>query len=121
MSALAALAASALFVVADAAENPKPSEASIAFANQGAIQDWIADGSKGIWIQDAHRTWYYAKFMGNCTGLQFTDSVGFRTEPSGALNRWSSIVVRDRGSCFFQSFERSAGPSIGKPALGSNG
>lgn len=115
-TALAAVAVVAALPVGAAFAAPAHStpEASIAFADHGGIYDWRADGNQGLWVQDTHRHWYYAKLMGPCTGLAFAESIGFKTEPSGELNRWSSIVVRDSGRCYFQSFEPSAGPKVSR-------
>ena len=104
------LAALASVGTARAMDSAAAHEASIPFANLGGIYDWEADGDHGIWVQDIRRQWYYAKFMGPCTGLPFAFRVGFVTEPTGALNRWSSVRVRDSGRCYFASFEHSAGP-----------
>jgi len=98
--------------VAQAVETARPAEAYIPFANLGGIYDWQADRDRGIWVQDVHHHWYYAKFMSPCLGLPFAFRVGFVTEPTGALNRWSSVRVRDSGRCYFTSFERSAGPPV---------
>jgi hypothetical protein len=96
--------------VAHAMQVAREPEAYIPFANLGGIYDWEADSDRGMWIQDVHRHWYYAKFMSPCFGLPFAFRVGFLTEPTGALDRWSSVRVRDSGRCYFSSFEHSAGP-----------
>ncbi|MCC7464350.1 MAG: hypothetical protein IT480_18050 [Gammaproteobacteria bacterium] len=90
---------------------PAAPEASIPFANlRGTIRDWQADGDRGMWIQDAHRRWYYARFMAPCISLPFKLGVHFKTNPSGELDRFSSIRSRDTGDCQFTSFVRSDGP-----------
>jgi hypothetical protein len=95
-------------------------EASIPFANHGGINDWRADGDKGLWVQGINRHWFYAKFLGTCPQLPFATTVGFVSEPSGALNRWSSIRVRHGGRCQFIDFQPSEGPPVkakkGQPA-----
>jgi len=106
-----ALGAALSIGAASSKETPQPTNASIAFANHGGINDWRANGDEGIWVQDSHRQWYYAKFMGTCFGLPFANSVGFATGPVGNLDRFSYVLVRDSGRCYFQSFERSAGPA----------
>ncbi len=84
--------------------------ASIPFANRGGIRDWQADKDRGLWVQDAHRTWYYAKFMGPCIGLNFANSIGFDTRPIGTFDRFSSVFVPGTGRCTVQSFTVSEGP-----------
>lgn len=110
--ALMALGATLSIGVSNAREIPTTADASIAFANHGGIYDWRADGNQGMWIQDRHRQWYYAKFMGFCSGLPFANTVGFATGPGGDLDRWSYVRVRDSGRCYFQSFDRSSGPLL---------
>ena len=39
------------------------------FADHGGINDWHADGTRGIWVQGIHRDWFYGTFMTACTGL----------------------------------------------------
>jgi len=85
-------------------------EASIPFANHGGIRDWEADKDQGLWVQDVHRQWYYAKLMGPCIGLNFAQRIGFDTHPLGRFDKFSSIVVPGTGRCTVQSFTASAGP-----------
>jgi hypothetical protein len=85
-------------------------DVSIAFADHGGIKDWQADGNAGIWIQDIHRKWYYARFMSPCYELKFAERVGFVTGPGGQLDRFSSVKVRGEPRCVFSSFDENAGP-----------
>ena len=100
---LLALAGSA--VAAGAASEP-----SIPFANHGGIRDWTADHDQGLWVQDVHRQWYYAKLMGPCIGLPFAQTIGFDTHPMGRFDRFSAIVVPGSGRCTVQSFTLSGDP-----------
>ncbi|MCC7461827.1 MAG: hypothetical protein IT480_05110 [Gammaproteobacteria bacterium] len=88
----------------------RPQEARIAFANEGGIRDWQADGERGIWVQDNHRRWYYGRFMSACTGLQFVHAVRFKTGAAGELDRFGAVRARDTGNCTFTSFTVSEGP-----------
>jgi hypothetical protein len=86
-------------------------EASIPFVGSGSIRSWRADGSKGLWIQGAHRKWYYAKFLGaRCPGLNFAHTLAFDTTPSGTFDRFSAIIVPDWGRCQVRSLTASEGP-----------
>lgn len=86
-------------------------EASIPFADQRtSIRDWQADGTRGIWVQDAHRNWYYGSFHLTCFGLDFATVVGFRTGGTARLDRFSSIEVPQHGRCTLRSFTTSEGP-----------
>jgi hypothetical protein len=106
---LAALASGALQAEEGSASTTAP-EASIPFVQHGGIRDWEADSNRGVWIQDLHRNWYYAKLMGPCFGLNFATKLGFDTGPMGAFDRFSSIVVPREGRCAVQSFVASDGP-----------
>lgn len=85
-------------------------DASIAFADHGGIHDWQADRDVGMWVQDSHLKWYYARFMSPCLGLRFAEGVGFVTGPGGNLDRFGAVKVRGEQRCVFTSFEASPGP-----------
>jgi Family of unknown function (DUF6491) len=95
-------------VLADS--NPTHLEASIPFANRGGIRDWSADGDRGLWVQAASRKWYYARFMGRCTGLAFATALGFDTRSLSSFDRWSSVVVPGYSRCALSSLTPSDGP-----------
>lgn len=117
-STLVALSLAAALLAGCAASPGRPSgedlerpEASIPFADQRtSIRDWQADGTQGIWVQDAHRNWYYGRFHIMCFGLDFATAVGFRTGTTGRLDRFSSIEVPGHGRCTLYSFTASEGP-----------
>jgi len=92
------------------AASPAP-DAYIPFANHGGIRDWEADRDRGVWVQDSHRNWYYAKLMGPCIGLNFAQAIGFDTHPLGRFDRFSAIVVPGTGRCTVQSFTQSGAPA----------
>lgn len=100
----------ALLVLSAGAGIATAGDVSIPFANHGGIQNWEADGERGIWVQDVHRQWYYAKFMSPCQQLPFVERVGFVTEPGGQLDRFSSVRARGGQRCVFTNFELSKGP-----------
>lgn len=86
-------------------------EASIPFVNSSsAVRDWQADGVNGLWVQDAHKQWYYATFIGPCLGLDFALSVGFENRALDTLDRFSTVVVPGEGRCAIQSFKKSEAP-----------
>lgn len=103
---VALLTASAC-IAADAQRKPY---VSIPFVNHGGIRDWVADQDRGIWIQARSGEWYYASFTFPCTGLQFHTRVKFIPEINGDLSRWSSLVVRPAGRCYFRDFTASDRP-----------
>lgn len=97
--------------VAAAADQPaRPPEAQIAFAAHDGIEDWQADGSKGMWIKARGNHWYYARFFAPCNGLQFHEGVRFKFGPGGELDRFGEVYTRDTGRCAFASLVASEGP-----------
>src|SRR4051794_8259480 len=97
---------------AGASETAAP-HVAIPFANHGGIRDWKADRDQGVWVQDVHRKWYYAKLMGTCIGLNFAQTIGFDTHPLGRFDQFSSIFVPGGGRCAVQSFTSSVEPPSG--------
>ncbi len=87
----------------------EPQQARIHFVNHGAIRDWHPDGTRGLWVQDSHRQWYYAKLMTRCHGLNFADGVGFMTGPAGSFDRFSSVVAEGQW-CPVSSLVKSEAP-----------
>lgn len=90
---------------------PPKGRAVINFANMhGSIQDWRADGTKAILIQDIGKKWYRAEFMGPCNGLPFAEQVGFITDGTNRIDQFSSILVRGE-RCWFKSFAETTAPA----------
>ena len=102
------LTAPVRIVLADS--NPAHVEASIPFASRGGIRDWSADGDRGLWMQAVSRKWYYAQFMGRCTGLAFATALGFDTRNLSVFDRWSAVVVPGYSRCTLTSLTPSEGP-----------
>jgi hypothetical protein len=83
---------------------------SIPFVQFGNIENWQADGTKGIYVQSKDRYWYYATFIAPCIDLPFTEErIGFRTTPPMPMDKFDSIVVRGQ-PCYFKTFEKLPGP-----------
>ena len=114
----AMLLAAAGSVFASEASTARP--AYIPFANHGGIRDWHADRDQGLWVQDIHRQWYYAKFMSPCLGLDFAQSIGFDTHPLGRFDQFSSVFVPGEGRCTVQSFTQSGAPPSAKAKADAN-
>lgn len=89
-------------------------EASIPFLNQNAVINWQADGTHGLWVQDAHKQWYYAKTATACLGLDFAVQVGFRNRGINRLNRDSEVELANGTRCALISLKKSAPPPDGK-------
>lgn len=76
---------------------------------RGRIKDWRAEGNRAMLIQDSSNNWYRAEFMSPCHGLPFTDAIGFVTDATNQIDRFSSILVRHE-RCWFRSFQRIEAP-----------
>ena len=109
VAAAALLAAMLLSVTSAKAEEEKPPRAVIHFVDLGGIESWQADGNEAMRIEGRNRRWYRATFMGPCIGLRFADTIGFVTDSSGSLDRFSSILVEGE-RCFFRTFEAIEAP-----------
>ena len=79
--------------------------AVIDFVSLGGIRDWKAEGYDAILIQATNGTWYRATFFVPCLGLRFHESVGFVTDGTDRLDKFSSVLV-DGQRCWFKSFEK---------------
>jgi hypothetical protein len=105
------LSIAALLAAAPAtAETPvAPQEASIPFVNMGSVQDWRADGSSALYIQDLGRKWYHATLMGHCNDLPFATAIGIETKGIDTLDRFGTIIAGHQ-RCPIQSFVTSGPP-----------
>jgi len=111
ITTLVLAAAAVLPAAASTTEGAKSPEASIPFVNAGSsIRNWQADGDQGLWVQDAHRQWYYARLMSTCLGLDFTLRVGFETRGIDNLDRFATVIVPGYGRCPIESFTKSDAP-----------
>lgn len=93
------------------ADAPPPTgRAVIDFAQfRGRIKDWRAVRNEALLIEDSSGNWYRADFMSPCHGLPFTDAIGFVTDATNQIDRFSSIMVRHE-RCWFRSFQRVEAP-----------
>jgi hypothetical protein len=99
------IAGGAMAVAADKVET------SIPFVNMSqSVHGWQADGQTGIWIQDAHDKWYYAKLLAPCPGLEFTARLGFEPKTMNALDKFGTIVMPDSKRCQIGSLTASEEP-----------
>lgn len=77
----------------------------LSFADMGGINDFRPDGDKALYIEGRNHQWYYAQFFAPCFDLRFHDQVGFVIDPTGGLDRFSSILVGGQ-QCYFKSFDK---------------
>lgn len=113
--ALAALIlAAAVFLgfvtrAASGEQDGNPKRAVIHFADLGGIKDWRAVDRKTLYIEGRNRRWFKVTFMGPCTGIMFTEAIGFVTDATGDLDKFSAVFVDGR-RCHFRTFEPADGP-----------
>lgn len=89
---------------------PKPIEVEIPFARFGGVQDWSADGSRGIYIRgQGQDQWYYGKLMGPCSGLPFATAIGIEQDARDVVDRYTTIIVEGQ-RCSLNSFVMSEPP-----------
>lgn len=96
---------------ASAAEKNDRHPVTIPFADMGGIRDWRPIGTEGLLIEGYNKQWYKAEFFSPCIGLDYSLAVGFVTDPSGHVDRFSSIIV-DGQRCWFKSLEKVAPTEI---------
>lgn len=94
--------------IAAEAAGRKP-EVSIPFADQGGIRDWRAVGRDALLVEGTHGKWYRVELMGGCFDLPFAERVGFKSNPTGDFDRFSSVLVRGQ-RCAVRSVTASAPP-----------
>jgi len=68
-------------------------QASIPFVDSGSIQDWEADGTDAIYLEDVHNRWYRGTFMGPCLNLPFADVIGIDTTGPDTLDQFATLLV----------------------------
>ncbi len=113
------LAAAAIFAAghaaAQTAQEPTPApEVSIPFASKDGIQQWKADGTKGVYIQGSGG-WYYARTMGDCPRLPTAITIAFETSAADQLDKYGAIHA-EGWRCQLQSVTRTDPPAQRKKA-----
>ena len=79
--------------------------ASIDFVSLGGIDDWRAQGNEALLIKASNGNWYRAEFAAPCPGIRFRDAIGFVTDGTDRLDKFSSVLVHGE-RCWFRSFEK---------------
>ena len=111
IGALAASAALAQGAVAEDTPAREPQErAVIHVADLGGIRNWRAEDDRTVLIEGRNRQWYRAELFGYCPGLRFAHAIGFVTDITGDLDKFSSIYV-DGDRCWFKTFEKIDPPA----------
>jgi hypothetical protein len=82
--------------------------AVIHFADLNGIANWrpVSGYVDALLIEGRNGDWYRVTFWGACPEIHYTPTIGFVTDLSGNLDRFSSIVADGR-QCHFRTFERT--------------
>ncbi len=112
-SLMSAAALLSLTAITSAGAAEKAERASIPFASSGGIDEWRPDGDNGLYLRARGGQWYQAKLLGPCLGLNFTETIGYVSEPDGSFDNTSSILV-DGQRCALQTLEKSDKPPTRK-------
>lgn len=106
---LLAVSAAAQAADAPATEQSVAEESAIPFVSSDGIQDFRADGARGLYIRGGNGAWYYARTQGDCARLPSAISLGFETNGADQLDRFGAIRVQG-WRCPLESVARSAAP-----------
>jgi hypothetical protein len=97
--------------VAAAQTPPVGKEASIPFVTRGQVRTFEAErDGRGVYIQNARRDWYYARFFTRCTELPFAIRVGFQTFGGGSMLSRGDTILAGRERCRIASIVKSGPP-----------
>lgn len=91
-------------------------DARITFPNHGGIRNYEANEERGLWIEDRQRRWYYAKFIGNCRGIDYANGIAFDTRGSSSFDRFGAIAVNG-DYCLIESLVTAEKPLARKERL----
>lgn len=104
-----ALIATALLGAASAHAAAPATGKETRIPRMASFLEWVADGSRGLYIRAESGRWYYARIQDNCPALHPNMTLSFQTAPNGDFDRFSAI--RAEGSrCLVSSVTASAGP-----------
>jgi hypothetical protein len=81
----------------------------ISFADIGGINSWKPGPNDTLLIEGRKGQWYRASFWGPCSSLRFSEAIAFVTEPTGELDKYSSILA-DGERCWFRTFDKISPP-----------
>ncbi len=85
-------------------------QARIPFADR-TIRNWRTPSRDVVLIEAGGGQWYRADLMGSCSGLRFSETLGFETNAGGSFDRFSSIVTRDQ-NCPVRSLVAIPDPDV---------
>lgn len=69
-------------------------QTSIPFASRGGIANWQPVDQSHLLIEDNRRQWYLVTLQSPSWDLAFTNQIAFDPSPSGALERFSTVLIK---------------------------
>ncbi|MGH6780921.1 MAG: DUF6491 family protein [Sphingomonadaceae bacterium] len=96
-------------MAASSASAGEPRETGIPFVSKDGIQDFKADGDRGLFIRSINGNWYYARTMGPCSRLQTAITLGFETAGIDELDKNGTIIAQG-WRCPLKSVTRTEAP-----------
>ena len=91
VAALSLLAASP--ALAAEPDSPVPSGPEARIPNIAGFLEWVADGSRGIYIRSDRGRWFYARTLNKCSRLRSANGLAFLSK-TGDLDRHDSLRVQ---------------------------
>ena len=82
----------------------------IPFADRGGIDDFHPVNDHVVYLRGRTQQWYKAEMFAPCSGLNFSERIGYETEADGSFDDTSSIIV-DGQKCRVQKLEKSEDPN----------
>lgn len=70
------------------------------------LTNWYVLDNRNLVIEVNNREKYKATLMNSCTGLRFTDTIGFSTMGPFELDKWTSIILPDGHRCYIKELTR---------------
>ncbi|MBO9621497.1 MAG: hypothetical protein J7500_02170 [Sphingomonas sp.] len=87
-------------------------EVSIPFITRGHPRAFRPDrDGRGVYIQNARRQWFYARFFTRCNELPFATRIGFQTFGGGSTLSRGDTIIAGRERCRIASIVRSDPPT----------
>lgn len=87
-------------------------EVSIPFITGGQPRSFRPDrDGRGVYIQNARRQWFYARFFARCNELPFVTRVRFQTFGGGTTLSRGDTIIAGRERCRIASIVRRDPPA----------
>jgi Family of unknown function (DUF6491) len=111
MLCAAALAGAAHADTKERVDSVAAPNVAIPFVDGGAIKGWRSGGEDAILIEARSGRWYRGEFRAGCPEVRASETVAFVTSPTGVLDHFSSVLVRDR-VCRLRTLTEAPNPRL---------